>query len=764
MRFLVMLLPALVLAVTPDRAPLPDEWGFRPADGAAVSTNPPPLSWVHEREAASYTVEWARRADFADAVTVADIPWSVYTHHQPLAPGAWHWRYRIVAKDGAASAWSRTRAFTVPPEATAFPQPTMAELRRRMPKQHPRLFLTADDLPKLQQQPALDALRGRADQLLRAEPTPEPPVKASASDPQTVQYWWSNRMQTIKACQEAEILSLVYLLTHDPQYAAGARRWILHLAAWDPDGSTNWRLNDEAAMPILHRLARAYDWAYDALSDEERRRVREVMRRRASDAWSVGLQQGAGHLNQPYRSHANRAWHKLGEVAIAAFDEIPEAEQWLRFAVTKFYGAYPVWSDDDGGWHEGLDYWAGYMVKAAWWMDASAKALGIDGFKKPFFAHFADYALYTAPPGSPNGGFGDLSSRGASPGWSFVHYFAGEMRNPYWTWWARQWKIREESGEPALGFIWGARPKVEPTAPANLAPSKVFRGIGVAVLNSNLLSAAENVQVRFKSSPLGRQSHGHDPHNSFTLNAYGAALLVNNVYRDLYGSPFHKDWCWSTKSQNALLVDGEGQRPHTADPLGRIVKAEFQDGLDYVAGDAAAAYEGKLRKFVRHVIFVKPDVVIIADDVEAAKPATFQWMLHGLEPFELREGKNQFSLEHGGAGVLVDYVVSGALKIRQWDGYDPQPNNKYLDSVRGARLPNQWHVEASTTSPREKTLMVTVLRPYRKGNAPQGAVEADSGHETMVIPMADGTRVSAGFQTGGKFARIRKGGRQWIIE
>ena len=35
-------------------------------------------------------------------------------------------------------------------------------------------------------------------------------------------------------------------------------------------------------------------------------------------------------------------------------------------AVNKFYAAYPVWSDDDGGWHEGVSYWAGYMSKAVW--------------------------------------------------------------------------------------------------------------------------------------------------------------------------------------------------------------------------------------------------------------------------------------------------------------------------------------------------------------------------------------------------------------
>jgi hypothetical protein len=101
-------------AAVPDRAPLADEWGYRPAEGAPVAVNPPSLSWVHERDATGYEVEWAAHSDFRDAISVKGIPWSVYTHDRPLAPGAYYWRYRIAAKDGSLSGWSRTRTFRVP--------------------------------------------------------------------------------------------------------------------------------------------------------------------------------------------------------------------------------------------------------------------------------------------------------------------------------------------------------------------------------------------------------------------------------------------------------------------------------------------------------------------------------------------------------------------------------------------------------------------------------------------------------------------------
>ena len=136
-----LMLPTLASAAIPDREPQPGEWGYRPTDGSETSVNPPSLTWVHLPEAAGYTVQWATRSDFADAITAEYVRWCVYTHNEPLEPGKYFWRYRMVTKDGQTSDWSRVRSFTVPLDATVFPKPTMEDLRQRIPKEHPRLFM-----------------------------------------------------------------------------------------------------------------------------------------------------------------------------------------------------------------------------------------------------------------------------------------------------------------------------------------------------------------------------------------------------------------------------------------------------------------------------------------------------------------------------------------------------------------------------------------------------------------------------------------------
>jgi len=328
--FLMFAVVEVANLVPPDREPRPSEWGYRPPNGSRVSVNPPSLTWVHDRDAVGYIVQWATKPDFSNAVTV-ETRWCVYTHHEPLKPGTYFWRYRVVRKDGSTSEWSRTRRFAVPADAVIFPKPTMDELKRRIPKEHPRLFFRPEEIPKLRQwvkgegQRVFEPLLREAEKLLKSEPTPEPSVKGSIRDPQTRKYWWPNREQTLKACMEAETLALAYLLTGEKRFGEAARKWILHLASWDPDGPTNFALNCEAAKPMLHRLPRAYDWAYDTLTEAEREKVRQVMRRRALDAWRSGeVREGNGHLNEPYNSHGNRTWHKLAECAIAFFGEIPE--------------------------------------------------------------------------------------------------------------------------------------------------------------------------------------------------------------------------------------------------------------------------------------------------------------------------------------------------------------------------------------------------------------------------------------------------------
>jgi hypothetical protein len=735
-----------------NRAPKPDEIGYRPADGTVARLNPPSFIWLHEPDAQTYAIEWARKKDFSDAQSASGFQWNTYTHNAPLAPGTYFWRYRFTTRKGDVSNWSATRSVVVPADAVAFPMPTRAEQKQRLPRDHPRLFMRPEDLPRLRElargkeAKAFAKLVAEADRYIKAGPTPEPTEMGSARDKENdhaVKFWWPNREQAGRACSEAETIAFVYLITQDKKYGEAARKWIMHLASWNPDGPTNFKLNCEAGKVMLYRPSRAYDWAYDALTPEDCAKFQAVMTRRAQDAWVSGeIARGTGHLNRPFNSHGNRIWHKLAETAITLLGDVPEAEMWLDYAVNKFYSCYPVWADDDGGWHEGVSYWAGYQSKAVWWLQVAKSALGIDGLKKPFFAQVGDYPLYIAPPGSPNSGFGDLAYRPPSSGIGGFMEYHQRMKGSqpdaghaaYWRWWTEAWQMKGEGG--ILGFLYDANLPPLPAAkpPTGLPPSKVFHGIGVASLHTTLLDARDDVHFLMKSSPFGTQSHGHNPHNTFQLNAYGEPLLTTCVYRDLHGSKFHYNWVHSTVAHNGVLVDGEGQIKHSAAPHGRIAEERFTPAWDYIAGDATDAYGGRLKRFRRNVAFVKGSapVIVIYDDLVAAQPATFQFMLHALKAFDVDDKATQLSVEQPKAGVTVRYLSPALLAFRQWDGFQPKPKKPF---------PNQWHVEAATQGKRDVLGMLTVLVPYRAGQ------RADWKAERIETSTALGVRLTFGDKT-----------------
>jgi hypothetical protein len=761
--FAVLGASAAPLAVN-NRPAQPDEWGYRPADGSTAAMNPPSFTWIHDKRAAAYDVQWARTADFSDAVSATRIPWCVYTHNAPFAPGVWHWRYRFTTSKNETSDWSAARTVTVPPDAVVFPMPSRAEQAARLPKTHPRLFMRPEDLPRLREAatkpgPAAELFKGvlkTADKLLVAGPTPEPKVRGSArnkDDAAAVQAWWPNREISDRAGEEAETLAFAWLITQDPKYGEAARRFVMALAAWDPDGPSNFALNCEAGKAMLYHPVRAYDWAYDTLTDDDRATFRRVWTRRVHDAWKSGeVDFGNGHLSRPYNSHGNRIWHKIAEVGIALYGEEPEASTWLDYAVNKFYAVYPVWSDDDGGWHEGASYLTGYMSKVTTWMQFAHSALGIDGLKKPYFNQIGNLPLYVVPPNAPSGGFGDLSYR--PPTCGYLHYFArmkgadpqGAAAAAHWSWWLQQTKTKAPGGW--TGFLYAANlpPLPAPIPPTDCPVSKVFRGTGLASLHDTILDSRQDVNLLFKADPFGTQSHGHNAQLDIQLTAYGDCLLPACTYRDLHGSRFHYQWVHSTRAQNSVLVNGAGQLAHSYQASGRILDARFTPAWDYVRGDATAAYTGLVARAERAVLFVKPDVIVLYDDFAAPKPATFQFMLHGLSAFALDEANQALRIDQPHAGLAVKYLAPQPLAFAQTDGFDPPPRMRNNASP----FPNQWHVEASTRTPVAASDTLTVLVPYRAGTyQPWTAERIDSASASGLKLTRDGRTLLIAFRKHG---------------
>jgi len=725
----VLLLLTPALAQDPElkldeRPAQPGEWGYRPATGTVCRVNPPAFSW-RPQASVTWEIECARgKGSDKIEYRAKDLEFNVHCPPRTFAPGSYTWRYRGKDKNGRYTKWSKPRAFTIAADAAALPLPARDELISRIPKSHPRLFMRPENLGRLREsargkmRDEYNALVKDCQRLLSRPPaTKEPPTYPKGivrgSDPWR-DIWWGNRTYTIKALNAAATLAFTRLLGGQEKYGQEAKRILLECAKWDPKGSTGYRYNDEAGMPYNYYFSRTYSFVNDLLSEEEKELCRKVMKVRGDEMYRHLC---PGHLWRPYGSHANRAWHFLGEVGIAFLGEVEDAEDWVWFAMNVFFNTYPVWCDDDGGWHEGSSYWSSYQGRFTWWADVMREAMGIDAYDKPFYSKAGYYAMYLLPPGKVGGGFGDLTARrSARSNVPLVSSFAAQAQNGHWQWYV------EQLGGPAktggyIGFIRGQLPKVQATAPDEMPNSRLFAGTGQAYLNTSLTDAENSVQVAFKSSPFGTQSHGYEANNSFLLWAYGKRLLIRSGYRDSYGSDHHKNWMWSTRSVNNITINGRGQGKRTAKAQGEITTFKTTPEIDIVIGEAGQAYETPLECFTRAIIFVKPELIIVYDRLEVKESSIYEYWLHALNKIDVR-GQRQIQVRNGDVVCDIDFLAPAGLSFKQTDQYDPNPRPRI--TLR------EWHLTATTPEETKRMEFVTLYRPHKVSDNIIGGATLDS--------------------------------------
>jgi hypothetical protein len=721
-----------------ERAAAPGEWGYRPAQGAVSVVNPPSFSW-RPQKGLTWEVECFGHNMFRNlAFRVEDIEFNVYCPPETFPPGSYTWRYRGNDNKGNYTNWSQARTFTVARDAVVMPLPARKELISRIPKSHPRLFMRPENLKRLRKL-ARGEMKGTYDKLVREcdrlltrppltkEPSKYPKDMVRGSEAWR-KVWWGNRTYTIKALNSAATLAFTRLLGGQEKYGLEAKRILLECAKWDPKGSTGYRYNDEAGMPYAYYFSRAYTFVNDLLSEQEKKICQRVMKVRGNEMYNHLCPR---HLWRPYSSHSNRAWHFLGEVGIAFLGEVEGAEDWVWFAMNVFYNTYPVWCDDDGGWHEGISYGHSYLGRFTWWADVMREAMGVDAYDKPFFSKAGYYTMYLMPPGKVGGGFGDGAwRRSASRNVSLMSQFAAQAGNEHWQWYVEQMGgSKEMSGY--IGFIRGTLPKVEAKPPDGLASSRLFSGTGQAYLNSDLTDAGKSVQVIFKSSPFGTQSHGNEANNSFALWAYGKRLLVRSGHYDSYGSDHHSNWVWSTRSVNNITVNGQGQRKRTANAQGKIVAFKTTPSIDIVVGEAGQAYKPALERFTRTIIFVKPELVFVYDRLEAKEASTFEYWLHAIKKISVG-GQHNIQVRNDDVVCDVEFLIPTGLTFKQTDQYDPNPRPRI--KLR------EWHLTATTPEKKKQMEFVVLYRPHRIKDSVGDEAELEwlEGGYALRVKLSDG--------------------------
>ncbi len=756
--------------------PTPDRW-IAPTLTETPLTNPPGFRW-QDRGADAYDLQISRKSAFQseETLSVESWPLTIFTPDRALEPGIWYWRVR--SRHGErVSSWSTPIAFEI---TEALPQvlvPSIPEIIDRLVQGgRPRLFLTRASIPQWQQRirtthRAIWSQIAAEASLATLVNVEEPPWREGTTDtdPETVEDYREAVRRATALSESIQLLGLSYLLTGNERHGQAAREKLMALARWDPDGATNVFKNDTAFREVVVGLARGYDWlaATDVLSEEDKRLIAWAARIRGED-FAAWYRSKTAHARWPYESHQSGGLVNFAELALAFAGELDESKEWLRYTIHMLTANYPAYGRSDGSWSEGPEYWSHTMGRHLPSLWAISQALDVDLTAHPFLRNTGYYLLYTTPPWSRFFPFGDHHQDRVGEAYARnMQLLAGMYDNPHFAWYAQTPPLSGGLEMTAVGFLTFQR-GLRGVPPNDLPLARAFPDTGLAVMRTDLVNPEQDIQFMIKASPFGSVSHAHADQGNFTLTAFGEPLVIPSGYYPLYGDEHHTTWTRQSWAHNVPIMAGKGQATRTPLALGQIEHFFHSQNrlVDYVRVEAGRAYSAQtpasaareLDRFVpglsaktgsapvdryrRHVVFVRPSVFVVLDEVEASEPVHFEWLLHTVNMADLDPVNHGLRVANNEARLAVTFVSPNDLELRQDDAFTSPPTGRH------ASRPKQWHITVRTVGAFASHRFKSILVPHREGESVPTAIGVDhDGWDGVTLESGD-ERTTVAFRKG----------------
>lgn len=339
-----------------------------------------------------------------------------------------------------------------------------------------------------------------------------------------------------------------------------------------------------------------------------------------------------------------------------------EAKEELKYVYELWLFRAPSLGKNDGGSLEGDGYLGvhdNYLGAIPWML---YKLTGYNNFKASrWFGNLGKYLTYINPSGKAGSGFCDGDGSGATLPYT-METMAHLVPDNYWNLWRLKSIPRREvkyfasdlgKGDKAytLLSLWN---HLETPDVSNIQPPKeqaaVFRDIGEVGMHTNIGDTENNLQVTLHSSPYGSLMHTHPCQNAFNLAYGGQDLFWKTGFYN--GGGWHNLLSYKcSRAHNTIMADGQVQGFHRT-AYGWVPRFAHGDKISYAVGDASKAYNGKNRyqegkrvnpimfdynygfgkpgvtKFRRHIAMLRPNHVLIYDELEAEKPITWEFRLH----------------------------------------------------------------------------------------------------------------------------------------
>jgi hypothetical protein len=434
------------------------------------------------------------------------------------------------------------------------------------------------------------------------------------------------------------MLAFVGLISGEQKYFDGAAAWArasCNYPTWGFDTTSD---GYEYGLCYGHQLlglAMLYDYSEGYLCDNMRQLIKKTLIKRATRQYNFYQTFNYSYLqNQDWISFCG-----MLSSGIALQSEYPAAKQWVDFTQRYLLDVSKVLMPD-GASQEGFGYWTYGMQFLILDFYLSKQALNNDYYSNStWWKNNAQYGMYLMTPRSTWSSSLNIVDLGDSRrfAWNGPEHLFRELarlnNDPVSQWFADQNNIASTNFTHWFNLI-SHNPAIVAKSPASSSTPtlKYFDNLGIVSARSDW-SGTESMVVFKSGAPMGLlmntvadslknsddMGHVHPDANHFVIFANGEFLIKNNGYVQR-----------QTKYHNTLLVDNVGQWdekkgyfaawPYTASRDPKILSAISNSTYDVIVGDASTAYIDacNLKTYIRKLIYVKPNVLIVVDDIEVS--------------------------------------------------------------------------------------------------------------------------------------------------
>ena len=455
-----------------------------------------------------------------------------------------------------------------------------------------------------------------------------------------------------------DALSLVYLATGDVRYGARAKQLLLALCAWPQWSDPKNKKGALEIGTISLGAVFAYDLCHGILSDEERLFAQEALRR--NTLLPMYRELSVAMHDHNFYSLWTAA---MGMCALATLGEAEGASTCLRLAEDGLLFYLDARASRHRPESQGYDSWAyGLLINLA---EALKRNTGVDHLDHPFLPVIPRFAVaFMANDRKRHAWFSDAGGTVDYVPWHYpLTLLCAWTGDELAGWYLRETRtvgMRSRDVYKLLAY----RPGMPAADAAPQSTGAVFPRAGWASLRSDW--SVDGTFIALQCSSSG-QGHQHLDQGNFLIHRGEQNLAMDCGYASALGATL-REFARGSVGHNCVLVDGKGQtRKRGSIPFFRTTAR-----VGYAMADASAAYSPSLAERVhRHFVYIKPDILLVVDDLRAAGgPRAFSWLLHphswaseGLATVTLN-GEPMVVNGPGGQGHIEVTKGSESMRVR----------------------------------------------------------------------------------------------------